>query len=546
MNNKINIPVTLKQYNLDTNKMSTTIPKKEAKNLVQNLSIKSILQSLSLSVNKTNQNIVSELLNHDLPLNKELISDLNDFISNLANQDSLETKVKIALLLKKIDMPLNKKFYNFFKNHLLSKTDLKDNIKELIQQLSNNNLFKEQNGIQIKENNNFPKTLENFIEQETTVHNPKKSDSSLKINHLQSSSTLSKTKLNEILNKLDLAPTKENRAIIKILFDYKLKINKDNWQKLKNLNQTNQNLTEPNKQLLTELAFAEKLDLSSQNLFKEINFNPQTKLEDSLLKLGKLLITQNTEQENINLTKLTTKIKNLITKEPELLLKLKENFPKNNFNKLATKLDLTKNEQNNTLQKGLRKELLDTIISANNLELNSIKQSINKLNLENDKQLVKFLFRLSEDASSEKLQEKTEDLTKQLLNLKTVNYETENTLLFLPVLFKENLELAQIKFKQKRNKEHTEDNSFKFAFKVDTEKLGALEVKVKIKNEQLKILFLVESSSSKEVIDKNLDSLQKAFQDHDYTINYLECKLQHNKDKEEQEEQSLTAIDYTI
>ena len=546
MNNKINIPVTLKQYNLDTDKMSTTIPKKEAKNLVQNLSIKSILENLSLSVNKTNQSIVSELLDHNLPLNKELISDLNDFISNLTSKDSLETKVKIALLLKKINMPLNKKFYNFFKNHLFSQTDLKNNIKELIQQLSNNNLFKEQSTAQIKENNNFAKTLRNIIDQQTTANNTKQSNSSSNIKIFQDSSNLSNAKLNEILNKLNLAPTKENRAIIKRLIDYKLDINKDNWQKLKTTKQNNQNPTAENKQLLTKLALAEKLNISDQQLFEKLNFNPQTKLADSILKLGKLLITGNTEQKNLDLTQLTTQIKNLITKEPKLLLKLKEDFSTADFKKLATKLNLTKSEQSNTFKEGLRNELLDTIISANNLELNSIKQSINQLNLDNDKQLVKFLFQLSQESSSEKLQEKTEELTKQLLNLKAVNYETENTLLFLPILFKEKLELAQIKFKQESNKENRKDKSFKFAFKVDAEKLGPLEVKVKIKNEQLKILFLVENPDSKKLMEENLDSLQKAFQGHDYTINYLKCKLRNNKNEEAQAEQSLTTIDYTI
>ncbi|MBM7555525.1 flagellar hook-length control protein FliK [Halanaerobacter jeridensis] len=535
MNNKINLPVTLKQYNLDTNKMSTSIPKKEVKNLSKNLSITALLQNLSLSATKTNQTIVSELLNHDLALNKQLISELNDFVSNLATNDNLETKVKVALLLKKINIPLNKKFYNFFKNYIFSKTDLQKNIKELMQQLnlSQNNSSVDQNKTTLEQQSNSLNSQQS-IETNQSQNNTLKS--LLDINFSKNDLNLSQTKLNTILKQLDLAPTKENRAIIKKLIDYKLNINKDNWQKLKSASENNQSLS--------KVAFTEKLNINQPHLLNQINFQSDSKLDSSLLKLSKVIINQNFDSSQLN--QLTAKIKDLVTKEPQLLLKLKENFSAPEFKNLSNQLNLSKVEQNNALQQGLKDEILNTIITANDLEPSTIQQSINKLNSGQDNQLVKFLFQLSQETSSEQLQEKTEDLTKQLLNLKAVNYEAENTLLFLPILFQEGLELAQIKFDQQEKEQTSKEQSFKFAFKVNTEKLGSLEVKVKIKDKQLNILFLVENPDSKELLTDNLASLKTAFQTHEYNLNYLQCKLQNNKNNNEEKETSLTTIDYTI
>ena len=532
MNNKINLPVTLKQYNLDTNKMSTTIPKKEVKNLSQNLSIKALLQNLSLSATKTNQIIISELLNHDLPLNKQLISELNDFVSNLKADDNLKTKIKIALLLKKINLPLNKKFYNFFKNYIFSQSDLKKNLEKLMKQLnlSPNNFSNNQIETELGQQNNLSSAQQNSIENNLQSDTFK---SSLNIDLSNNDLNLSKAKLNMILDQLDLAKTNENRNIIKKLIDYKLNINKDNWQQLKTASNNNQSLS--------KLALAQKLNLNQPNLLNQLDFTNESKLNSDLVKLSKLIV-----DKNIDSPQLTTKIKNLVTKEPQLLLKLKENLSATDFKKLNSKINLAKSEQNTTLKQGLKNEILDTIITANNLDSNSIQQSINKLNLGDDNQLVKFLFQLSQETSSEELQEKTEDLTKQLLNLKAVNYEAENTLLFLPVLFQEGLELAQIKINQEQKEQGTEKESFKFAFKVDTEKLGQLEVKVKIRNEQLNILFLVNNPESQKLINENLESLKTAFQHHQYSLNYLKCKLQSTDNDDQEEKQSLTTIDYTI
>ena len=517
MNNKIDLFTTLKQYNLTANKMSNSITKKEVKNLTQNISIKSLLKNLSLSINKTNQTIVSELLNHNLPLNKELISNLNDFLSNLNSGDNLETKVKVALLLKEIDLPLNKKFFNFFKNYLFSKEELKNNFKKLIKNLKLNNNF-----ANLNQKNTTSKASQN------------KSKTNLKFNPLQNTNALTQDKLNTLLEKITLKPTEKNRTILKKLIDYKININKENFQTLKNSSkQTNQSLT--------KIAFMEQLNTTNPKLFNEINLTSQDNLNTSLLKFSKMILAK-----NMDLGQLANNIKDLITKEPQLLITLKENFSPTDFKSLSSKLNLDKSAQHNILQDGLKEEIVKTIITTNNVDPSSIKESINKLNLNNDKQLVKFLFQLSQESSKPEIQEKAEDLTKQLLNLKAVNYEAENTLLFLPVLFQEGLELAQIKFAQSAEKDTAQEKSFKFAFKVNTEKLGELEVKVKIKNEQLNLLFLTNKNESKELIEDNLNLLTKAFQNHKYKLNYLNCKLQNEQETEKNENQSLTTIDYTI
>ena len=533
MNNKINLPATLKQYNLDTNKMSTTIPKKEAKNLAKNLSIKSILQNLSLPATKTNQAIISQLLDHEIPLNQQLISELNDFISKLTTKDNLATKTKIALLLKKINMPLNQKFYNFFKNYIFSATDLKNNIKQLLNQLDipTNNLSNNQNPAQHDQQNQSSSSQSSSIDPESLN---KSFTSNLNNKLSQDNLNLSQTKLDTLLQKLNLDPTKENRQIIKKMFDFKLKITADNFQKIK----TAQN---KNEQSLLKLLFSQKLNLDKQNLLNQFDFKATSKLDSSFLKLSQALINQDSSPQQ-----LTAKIKKLLAEEPQLLLKLKENFSAPEFKKLSTKLNLPQTEQQQLLKQGLKNEILDTIITTNNLDSNAIQNSINKLNSGHDNQLVKFLFQLSQETSASEVQEKTEDLAKKLLNLTAVNYETEHTLLFLPVLFQEGLELAQIKFDQQQSTT-TKDKSFKFSFKVDTTNLGPLEVKVKIKNKQLNILFLVNNPDSKELMEKNLNSLKKAFMQHEYKINYLNCKLQQTETaKQDQEETTLTTIYYTI
>ena len=508
---KINLPATFKQYNLDPNKMSTNIGKKEVENFAQKLSIKSLLQNLSLSATKNNQAIIIELLNHDLPLNKQLISELNDFISNLDTQDNLKTKIKIALLLKKINIPLNQKFYNFFKNYIFSKSDLQDNIKQLLDQLD----------YQPKNTSSKTNLSANQIKQK-------------QINNLvpKTKNTVSKSNLNSILQKLELPINKKNRKIIKKLANYKLKINLDNFKILQSTQQqTNESLM--------KLAFAKKMNLNNSNLLQQINFSNNDTLIDSFLKLSKSLIKTSSLQPQM-----LSNIKQLLDQEPQLLLKAKNSLNNKEFKQLISKLNLSKQAETSILKEGLKKEVTETIVTANNINPESIKESLNKLNLTSDNQLVKFLFNLSTETSSEELKEKTENIVKQLINLKVVNFETDNTLLFLPIFFKKSLELAEIQVnKQKKSEESNE--SLKFSFKVETEKLDSIEVKLKIQNRSLNILFLTNNSKTKDLIQENLDLLEELFQQQNFKINYAGCKLQ-EKQENNNESLSLTTIDFTI
>jgi len=506
---KVNLPATLKQYNLDTNKMSTNISKKDPKSSIQNLSIKSLLNNLSMPATEINQRIITELLNHNLSLNQELISELNDFITDFTNKDDLQTKIKVALLLKKINLPLNKKFYNFFKNYIFSKSDLKNNIQQLL------NNFDYQNKLDI---NNQEKNSDNQIKQEIT---------NIKTNEL------TKSNLNTILKKLELPLNNKNRNIIKQMLNYKLDITKESFSALKSSTQQQNSLV--------KLVFAQKIEITNSNLLNQIDLSENDKLIDGLLKLTKLIT-----EDNSFSPKITAKITKLLEQNPKLLLKLKEKLSNQEFKKTTAKLNLSKLNKKSILKKALQQEIITTIITADNLNSQSVKRSIQKLNSNNNNQLVKFLFNLSQETTSEQLKENTENLSKQLINLKAVNYETNNPLLFLPIFFKKNLELAKIKVDDQEKNSKEKDNTLQFSLAIETDKLGSVEIKTKIKNNKLNILFLTNKLKTKELIQDNLTLLKKAFQQQKFKINYVDCKIKTDPQESENKPLNLTTIDFTI
>src|SRR6056297_3237110 len=105
---EINKVSTLKQYNLDNNKMSNSISKKINQITTKSLTISDLLDNLSLDTTKHNKLIATELLKNNLPLHPLLFKDITNFLNqtdDLTSSD-LQTKIKIALLLKKLDLPL--------------------------------------------------------------------------------------------------------------------------------------------------------------------------------------------------------------------------------------------------------------------------------------------------------------------------------------------------------------------------------------------------------------------------------------------------------
>ncbi|MGM0502663.1 MAG: flagellar hook-length control protein FliK [Bacillota bacterium] len=500
---KIDLPATLKQYNLDTNKLSTNIAKKEISNNSQTISLKSLLKNLSIPDTKTNQAIVGELLNHNLPIEQQLISELNDFITNLKDKQPLDLKIKIALLLKQINMPLNQKFYDFFKNYMFSTAELKENITKLLEALSNQ-AANSNNSISLKE----IKTL--------------------------AASKANTANLNAILENLNLPQTKENQAIVKQLINYKLDLNLENFENLKSAQIQKD-------QSLMKLAFAKKLNLENTNLLNQIQLSANDKLVDGLMKLSKLLMNSANPK-----FALVAKIKNLFKQEPQLLLNLKNHSSTTEFENLISKLDLSSSEKNSILKNAVKKEILETIITTDNINTASIKESINKLNLTKDNQLVKFLFNLSQEVSSEKFQKESRDLIKQLINLKSVNYETNNTLLFLPVLIEKSLELAQIKVDEEEQNSSEKKEALKFSFKIETDKLDSIEVRIKTKNKNINMLFLTNNPETKKLIDNNLEILENSFKKRDFKINYAACKIKEEEPDDKKENSSFTTIDFTI
>ncbi|GAB6137421.1 hypothetical protein [Halanaerobaculum tunisiense] len=77
---EINKTSTLKQYNLDNNKMSNPISKKIDQITTKSLTISDLLDNLSLDTTKHNKLIATELLKNNLPLHLPFFEDITEFL----------------------------------------------------------------------------------------------------------------------------------------------------------------------------------------------------------------------------------------------------------------------------------------------------------------------------------------------------------------------------------------------------------------------------------------------------------------------------------
>lgn len=97
------------------------------------IDIKNMLKSLGLSVNKENINIVKKLLEYDLPINKEILSEINNSLKNLGLSDSSD--IETLVFLKAKGIPFSRTAFNSLKLYLFKRTSLfsyLNNLKEML------------------------------------------------------------------------------------------------------------------------------------------------------------------------------------------------------------------------------------------------------------------------------------------------------------------------------------------------------------------------------------------------------------------------------
>ncbi|MFH1449343.1 MAG: hypothetical protein ABIG09_02915 [bacterium] len=104
-------------------------------NKYTHLDLKNILKSLEVPVNKENINIVAKLLEYNLPLNKEVILEINKNLQalNLNHLSDIETLV----FLKAKDIPFSPTSFHCLKQYLFEKISLFDYLNNLKETLKN-------------------------------------------------------------------------------------------------------------------------------------------------------------------------------------------------------------------------------------------------------------------------------------------------------------------------------------------------------------------------------------------------------------------------
>ncbi|GAB6100701.1 hypothetical protein JCM16358_25800 [Halanaerocella petrolearia] len=158
---EINRLSTLKQYNLNNDKMSNSIPKNIDKLNFKSITISSLLQNLSLNTTEYNKMIATELLKANLPLNKELMTTISQFLQNTEDEISATTKEKIqvAILLKQLQLPLKTKYFHLIKEYNSSSKELKQILNQLFHQ------DKSKLNSQTNNSNNLKSDLQKLIQQ---------------------------------------------------------------------------------------------------------------------------------------------------------------------------------------------------------------------------------------------------------------------------------------------------------------------------------------------------------------------------------------------
>ncbi|MCK8817805.1 flagellar hook-length control protein FliK [Natroniella sulfidigena] len=507
---KIKETSTLKQYNLNYSKKSNLIDEKSKKNLVENATASELINKLNLENNKLNKAIITELLKLNLPLKKELVSELNQFLTQFAesNNESLTDKIKTFLLLKELELPLNIKFYDLFKEQTNLTANLKDSFEKLLIQLNETDLDFDSLG---KEFNNSEKSIEAIIED------------------------------------LNFNPTPEEKELLLEMNKFNIELTENNLTTIKNNLQENST-----DQLLKRMLFSKNLeDFSTDNLTKlvqQIDWSPDDNLIAGFEKLINLMTTS---QADINFSNIISPNFKIILKEnPELLITLKENLPQELYNDLQQELNLSTTEEVNILREETKNLLEETVITSDNLSSKKISNTINKLSL-NDNQttnLLKFLFQFNQ--SSPKDISEGEKLLKQLTSLQALNHSNDNFSIFLPLLFQNDLNLAHIKITKEAKKEAKEDknnnsNPLNFSINFQTEQLGLIKATIKIKNKKIWAQFKSDQAKTVDLINQHLDKFKTKLEANNYQVRALTCNLATDNSTTSQQ-LKLTTIDLKI
>lgn len=105
------------------------------------IDIKNMLKSLQLPISKENINIVKKLLEYDLPINKGIISEINNSLKNLGLSDVSDIETLVFLRAKGI--PFSRTAFNSLKLYLFEKTSLFEHLNNLKEMLKDAPLDKD-------------------------------------------------------------------------------------------------------------------------------------------------------------------------------------------------------------------------------------------------------------------------------------------------------------------------------------------------------------------------------------------------------------------
>jgi hypothetical protein len=500
---RINNNPILNKYNLNKDKMSNSIKEDIGQYKKNSLTIDELLHNLKLELNKTNRAILIELIKTNMPLKEDFFIDISKFLDSFDNdaEMNLQAKIKVALLLKKLNLPLNMKFFNLFKEN----TELKD---ELL------------------------KELNNWTNKATLANVTDKEESSQKISKL--------------LKEFNVEENPKNKEILKSMSKFELELNKENFISI------SKELSSSDSKQIQLVTLLKKLQLPINNqalkeLFSQLKLNNSDSLATSMKKLISTLLVNESKPDSSAL--IFPKIKEIIDQNPKILVEIKEALPKKDFELLSKKINLSAEDEVKILKKIVKEELSQKIITPNNLTVENLKDSLTTLNSNNDKadKLLKALFHLTADNSSEEVAQSSDKLLKQLLVQRTLNYNNDITTLFLPFFIEENINLAEIKVNQEGKSSSSENDDLNLSFAVRTPKLGEVEIKLKIKDKQLNGLLNTDNSKTLKLLQENLNLLRSNLGESDYQVNYLACKLLEQEVlNTDQEEIKMTNVDFKI
>ncbi len=538
----------LKQYISTLGEMSNSSEENLKKLTINSLSISDLLEDLSLNLTKENKLIAQELLKANLPLDKNLITDLNQFLTDNNFSDSLQNKIKIAILLKQLKLPLNQKFFKVFANYGKNPKSLPNNLKQLLAKHINLTSFQAAS----QETKQQPNLTTPQLLKQLQLTPQTKQQLNIKIN--QQPITIIKKLISNLTNSQSQLPNRQTilnnlKQIInnqpQLLTKLTQQVSPDKLTKfLSAIKLNNSNSAPPTDQTtITISKIIDQLNLTPEQTDK-LNISSTSNPREMLNTIINHLTTNQSDQQ------LNTKMKNLLRSQPQVILKLQQEFPTDKVSKLLTNISLSPPESKQLLTENLNQIVNETIVTPDNISPEQIKNAVNKLNPNSSQnQLMKLLFNFTASSKeNNQLTNETQNLLYQLTSLKAVNTENNVLQLFFPILISNNIQLAQLKINQeKQEMKNQEQEILQFSFAVKTDKLGTVEAKVKIYDQQINALFIADNKKTQQLIEEYSTKFEEKFSELDYNLNYFNCKLADDElTTDDKQEIKLNSIDFTI